>query len=125
MKYQTKEKGLIKVSILFVGGGLTDRITYGGVVSGLHVYSSEQCPELILGTSIKTHNIITFYKFLSHLGMHHTPRQLAFAVAVAVTVARLVAAVVVVVMAVIKVAVARGSGSGSGRGRQWQWKGGW
>jgi hypothetical protein len=25
-----------------------------------------------LWTSIKTHNFVTFYKFLMHLGMHHT-----------------------------------------------------
>jgi hypothetical protein len=35
-----------------------------------------QCPDFILGTLIKTHNFVTFYKFLIHLGMHHTNRQL-------------------------------------------------
>jgi hypothetical protein len=54
------------------GGGLTDIITYGGVVVVLHLYLLEQCPELILGTLIKTCNFVTFYKFWSHLGMHHT-----------------------------------------------------
>jgi hypothetical protein len=27
-----------------------------------------------LGTLIKTRNFVTFYKFLIHLGMHHTSR---------------------------------------------------
>ncbi len=40
----------------------------------LRLYSLEQCLKLILGTSIKTCNIVTFYKFLIHLGMHHTSR---------------------------------------------------
>jgi hypothetical protein len=35
--YQTKEKGLTKVSIYFLGGGLVIRIKYGGVVSLLHL----------------------------------------------------------------------------------------
>jgi hypothetical protein len=47
--HQTKEKGLTKVSIEFVGGGLVNRITYGGVVVVLHLYSLEQCPELNFG----------------------------------------------------------------------------
>ncbi len=33
MTLQTKEKGLIKVSINLLGGGYHDRITYAGVVS--------------------------------------------------------------------------------------------
>ncbi len=28
--------------------------------------------ELVLRTSIKTQNVVTFYKFLIHLGVHHT-----------------------------------------------------
>jgi hypothetical protein len=28
-----------------------------------------------LRTLIKTHNFVTFYEFLSHLGMHHTYRK--------------------------------------------------
>jgi hypothetical protein len=75
MTYQTKEKGLIKLSVYnLLGGGHNDRITYGGVVVVLCLYLSEQCPELILGTLIKTRNFVTFYKFLSHLGVHHTGR---------------------------------------------------
>ncbi len=57
-----------------LGGGLTDRITHGGVVIVLQLYLLVQCLKLILGTSIKTHNFVTFYKFLIHLGMHHTSR---------------------------------------------------
>jgi hypothetical protein len=72
MTYQTKEKGLIKVSIYFFWEGLIDKITYGGVVVVLHLYLLEQCPELPLGTLIKTCNFIPLYKLLSHLCMHHT-----------------------------------------------------
>jgi hypothetical protein len=43
----------------------------------LRLYLLEQCPELILGTSIKAHNVVTSYKFLSHLGVHHTRSHLA------------------------------------------------
>ena len=53
-------------------GCLIDRITYGGVVIVLHLYSLELYPELILGTLIKTCNFVSFSKFLSHLGMQHT-----------------------------------------------------
>ncbi len=59
---------------IICGGGLTDRITYGGVVIVLGLYSLEQCLKLILGTLIKTFNFVTFYEFLIHLGMHHTSR---------------------------------------------------
>ncbi len=38
MTHQTKEKGLIKVSILFCWGGLSDRITYWGVIVVLRLY---------------------------------------------------------------------------------------
>ncbi len=38
----------------------------------MRLYSLKQCPVLLLGTSIKTRNFVTFYEFLSHLGMHHT-----------------------------------------------------
>jgi hypothetical protein len=39
----------------------------------LRVYLLEQCLKFILGTLVKTRNFVTFYKFLSHLGVHHTP----------------------------------------------------
>ncbi len=38
----------------------------------LHLYLFEQCLNLVFGTPIKTCNFVTFYKFLSHLGVHHT-----------------------------------------------------
>jgi hypothetical protein len=40
----------------------------------MQLYVLEQCLKLILGTSIKTRNFVTFYEFLIHLGMHHTSR---------------------------------------------------
>jgi hypothetical protein len=42
------------------------------VVLHLYLLELEQCPELILGTLIKTCNFVTFYKFLSHFCVHHT-----------------------------------------------------
>ncbi len=33
---------------------------------------NEKCLNPVLQTSIKTGNFVTFYKFLIHLGMHHT-----------------------------------------------------
>ncbi len=56
------------------GKSTYDRIPYRGVVIVLQLYSLEQCLKLILGTSIKTRNFVTFYKFLIHLDMHHTSR---------------------------------------------------
>ncbi len=38
----------------------------------MHLYLLEKCLNLVFGTSIKTYNFVNFYKFLSHLGMHHT-----------------------------------------------------
>jgi hypothetical protein len=32
----------------------------------------EQCLDPVFRTSIKTRNFVTFYKFLIHVGMHHT-----------------------------------------------------
>jgi hypothetical protein len=69
-----EREGLNSGEYIICWGGLTDRITYGGVVIVLHLYLLEQCLMLILGTSIKTCNFVTFYKFLIHLGMHHTSR---------------------------------------------------
>ncbi len=53
-------------------GGLTDRIAYARVVILLHLYLLEQCLDPVFWTSIKTCNFVTFYKFLIHLGVHHT-----------------------------------------------------
>ncbi len=72
MAYQTKEKGLTKVSIYFIGGDLADRMTYARVVIVLHLYLLEQCLDPVFRTLIKTCNFVTFYKILIHLGMHHT-----------------------------------------------------
>ncbi len=38
----------------------------------MRLYLLELGLKFILGTLIKTHNFVTFYEFLSHLGMHHT-----------------------------------------------------
>ncbi len=38
----------------------------------LRLYSLVQCLNPVFWTSIKTQNYVTFYKFLIHLGMHHT-----------------------------------------------------
>ncbi len=72
MTYQTKEKGLTKVTIYYLLGGLTERMTYARVVIVLCLYLLEQCLNPVLQTLIKTCNFVTFYKFLIHLGMHHT-----------------------------------------------------
>jgi hypothetical protein len=47
-------------------------MTYARVVIVLGLYSLEQCLNPVLRTSIKTHNFVTFYKFLIHIGVHHT-----------------------------------------------------
>jgi hypothetical protein len=47
-------------------------MTYARVVIVLHLYSLEQCLNHVFWTSNKTRNFVTFYKFLIHLGMHHT-----------------------------------------------------
>jgi hypothetical protein len=48
-------------------------MTHGGVVIVLHLYLLEQCLNLVFVTLIKTRNFVIFYKFLSHLSVHHTP----------------------------------------------------
>jgi hypothetical protein len=45
------------------------------VVILLHLCSLEQCLDPVFRSSIKTRNFVTFYKFLIHLGMHHTSNQ--------------------------------------------------
>jgi hypothetical protein len=72
MTYQSKQKGLIKVSIEFIGGGLTDRIAFARVVILLHLCLLDQCLDHVFWSSIKTCNFVTFYEFLIHLGVHHT-----------------------------------------------------
>ncbi len=47
-------------------------MTYARVVIVLHLYLLEQCLNPVLWTSIIARNFVTFYKFLIHLGMHHT-----------------------------------------------------
>ncbi len=42
------------------------------VVILLRLCSLEQCLDPVFQTSIKTHNFVTFFKFLIHVGMHHT-----------------------------------------------------
>jgi hypothetical protein len=53
-------------------GGIPERMTYARVVIVLCLYLLEQCLNPVLWTSIKARNFVTFYKFLIHLGMHHT-----------------------------------------------------
>ncbi len=50
-------------------------MTHARVVIVLHLYSLEQCLNPVLRTSINTHIFVTFYKFLIHLGVHHTRRN--------------------------------------------------
>jgi hypothetical protein len=45
------------------------------VVIVLRLYSFEQCLNLVFGTLIKTCNFVSFYEFLSHLGVYHTSWQ--------------------------------------------------
>jgi hypothetical protein len=47
-------------------------MTYARVVILLRLNLLEQCLNHVLRTSIKTCNFVTFYKFLIHLGVHHT-----------------------------------------------------
>jgi hypothetical protein len=47
-------------------------MAYARVVILLRLYSFEQCLDPVFRTSIKTRNFVTFYKFLIHLGVHHT-----------------------------------------------------
>jgi hypothetical protein len=44
---------------------------YGGVVVVMHFYVGT-VSRAQLWTSIKTLNFVTFYKFLPHIGLHHT-----------------------------------------------------
>ncbi len=60
MTYQSKQKGLTKLSILFIGGGLTDRIAYARVVVLLRLYLLEQCLDPMFPPLIKTLNFATF-----------------------------------------------------------------
>ncbi len=53
-------------------GGMPERMTYARVVIVLHLYLLEQCLNPVLRTSIKSCNFVIFYKFLIHLGVHHT-----------------------------------------------------
>ncbi len=55
-------------------GDLTDIIAYARVVILLRLFLLEQCLDPVFWTSIKTCDFVTFYKFLIHLGMHHTCR---------------------------------------------------
>ncbi len=47
-------------------------MTHARVVIVLRLYLLEQCLDPVFRTLIKTHNFVTFYEFLIHLGMHHT-----------------------------------------------------
>jgi hypothetical protein len=49
-------------------------MTYARVVIVLHLYLLEQCLDPVFWTLVKTCNFVTFYKFLIHLGVHHTTR---------------------------------------------------
>ena len=60
MTYQSKQKGLIKVSMYCIGGGLSDIIAYAIVVILLRLYSLEQCLDPVFWSSIKTLNFVTF-----------------------------------------------------------------
>jgi hypothetical protein len=57
---------------MIYGGCRTERMTYARVVIVLRLYLLVQCLNPVLRTSIKTCNFVTFYKFLIHLGVHHT-----------------------------------------------------
>jgi hypothetical protein len=46
------------------------------VVIVLHLYLLEQCLDPVFRTSIKTRNLVIFYEFLIHVGMHHTTKPL-------------------------------------------------
>ncbi len=59
MTYQSKQKGLTKVSILY-WGGLSDIISYARVVILVRLYSLEQCLDPMFWSSIKTLNFVTF-----------------------------------------------------------------
>ncbi len=52
MTYQSKQKGLTKVSILY-WGGLSDIIAYAGVVILVRLYLLEQCLDPIFGPRLK------------------------------------------------------------------------
>ncbi len=47
-------------------------MTYARVVIVLRLYLLEQCLNPVLRISIQTRKFVTFYKFVIHLGMHHT-----------------------------------------------------
>ncbi len=71
MTYQTKEKGLIKVSIKFSGGSIWQNNLWRSGCCIAFVFV-ETVSRAQLWTWIKTRNFVTFYKFLMHLGVHHT-----------------------------------------------------
>jgi hypothetical protein len=60
MTYQSKQKGLTKVSIFCIGGFLPDIIAYARVVILLRLYSLEQCLDPVFWSSIKTLKFVTF-----------------------------------------------------------------
>ncbi len=60
MTYQSKQKGLTKVSIYCIGGGLSDKIAYARVVILLRLYLLDQYLDPVFQSSIKTLNFVTF-----------------------------------------------------------------
>ncbi len=72
MTYQSKQKGLTKVHIYCIWGGLTDIIAYARVVILLRLCLLEQCLDPVFWTLIKTRNLVTIYEFLIHVGTNHT-----------------------------------------------------
>ncbi len=69
-----KRRACLRWLYNLLGGGLTKRMTYVRVVFVLRLYLLEQCLNPVLWTLIKTRNFATFYKFLIHVGMHHTKK---------------------------------------------------
>ncbi len=73
MTYQLKQKGLTEVSIYCIGGSKWhNSICRRGYCIVLRLYLLEQCLNPVLWTLIKNCNFVTFYKFLIHVGVHHT-----------------------------------------------------
>ncbi len=60
MTYQSKQKGLTKVSMYCIGGGITDITAYARVVILMRLYPLEQCLDPVFWSSIKTLNFVTF-----------------------------------------------------------------
>ncbi len=63
MTYQLKQKGLTKVSIYCIGGGLSDIIGYAGVVILVCLYLLEQCLDPIVGPQLKLLILLLFKSF--------------------------------------------------------------